>query len=241
SGATVDMQPAGQPKAALSVMTGMKWAHYCRADTSAAWATCAADVYWNELQSLYGSSPALQGDPNDPDVAAGRVFVIHLYDLSLAQGVNHVVQLDNQLVASSYTAKSDADTASTTRDAVLSTAPVVKFITNQVVMAYYTGPLKVIKGLGIIANSIGLNVNQAASKAAFYLKNFRTNRLAATGVVLGAVVVIGGLVVGLTFLIKGLAADNPGARIALKAITLTLTTLLAVAAPVVAFNELLKT
>jgi hypothetical protein len=241
SGVTVDMQPAGQPKAALSVMTGMKWAHYCRTDNSAAWAACAADVYWNELESRYANSPALSGDPNDPDVAAGRLFVIHLYDLSLAQGINRVVQLDNQLVASSYTTKSDADTASTTRDAVLSAAPVVKFITNQVVMAYYKGPLKVIKGLGIIANSIGLNVNQAASKAAFYLKNFRTNKLAGTGVVLGAVVVIGGLVVGLTFLAKGLVANNPGARIALKTITLTLTTLLSVAAPVVALNELLKT
>ncbi len=233
TGVTVNMASAP-----LSVMTGLKWAHYCRPATTDAWAACDSETYWNELESRYGNAATFPGDPTDPDFVAGRQFVLHLYDLSLSQGINRVVQLDNQLVASTYTPKTDAATANTTRDSVLSGVAVVKFITNQAVMAAYKpgDHARVFKGLAIIAKAVQLDV--AASKAAFYLKNFRTNKLAASGVVLGAVILIGGVVTGLTFLIKEFAAGNQDAQIALKFITLSLNTLLSVVAPLVALRAL---
>ena len=99
SGATIDMQPTGQPKAALNTLVGVKWAHYCRADTAAAWAPCDADTYWNELENSYANKAVLPGDPADPDLVAGRLFVTHFYDLALSQGINSLVQQDATVVS----------------------------------------------------------------------------------------------------------------------------------------------
>jgi len=64
------------------------------------------------------------GDPADPDLAAGRMFVAHLYDLALSQGINSLVQQDNTVVSGRYSFKTDSQTITIPPDVtVMAIAP----------------------------------------------------------------------------------------------------------------------
>src|SRR6185503_15427560 len=133
------------------------------------WSICDPDTYWNELDSRYGNIP-FPGDPADPDLAAGRSFVTHLYDLALSQGITSVVQQDTTLVSGRYSLETDSDTAITVRSAANGGGASVTAIANEAILARYVNKVTLVQHLGMLFRSGG------AGAAFRLLKDFKTNR-----------------------------------------------------------------
>jgi Ca2+-binding RTX toxin-like protein len=226
-GVTVDMQPAGQQRASVNTLAGLKWAHYCRSDQAAAWAVCDAEAYWNELESRYSATP-FPGDPADPDLVAGRTFVTHVYDLALSQGITSLVQQDTAVISGRYSLKSDSETAATVRVALNGGGALVTAITNEAILARYVNKISLVKHLGNLIR------NGAAGPALLKLQSFSQNRAAGTLIVLAGATVIGGLATAAIFQSQG----NLGAKIALKAFILSVQTFLAAIDPILTLRAL---
>jgi hypothetical protein len=240
------MAPSGQPAAELNVIAGIKWSHYCRAAGSA-WALCSDEVFWSELDARYGDSDVVLAGDNvsDPDIANGRRMVNHLYDLALSQGINRTVELGNRLISGTYSLKGDPATASQIRSYAALGKVGVTAIANFSIMAYYvqgTGLLKYLGGIfGKLANNLAKSALALALKdAAAIVKNFKTDRLAATGVVLAAILVIAALGVGLYYLVTYLAGNNDAAMVSIKIVVLSVMILFSVVLPIISAISLVS-
>ncbi|RIK42794.1 MAG: hypothetical protein DCC55_07765 [Chloroflexi bacterium] len=238
NGVTANLLASGPAPVQVNLLAGFKWTHYCRPEGATAWATCSAEEYWQELYYRYNWSAPFAGDPDDPDVHAGRLMALQIYDRAVTQGVNRVVEVGNQIVPPTYMAQTDAGIAGTIRSGLQQGVPVVKFVTNMAVMNYYKDKLKAIKGLGILARAA--RIDQLASGAWFYIKNIQTNKLAGSAVIVLTAAVVAGLVTGITYLAAGYLADNPAAVLTVKLIALSVTFVMSVLGPTLAFLQLAK-
>ncbi len=222
----VDFQPPSQPAVEKVTVAGLKWVHYCRADAGSAWDICPAEEYWAEVEQRY-SGLALPGDPNDPDVQAGRVIVTQLYDLGLSHGVNRAVQRDNQLIAANYALQSDSQLASTIRSATSIGRMGAVFIANTALMANINN-VSFSKQLGLLFRPMRGGVYEGI----YALQNLGNPELRGSAIVLGIkVLYVGGL------LVAGiLAATSEGqdAKIALSALVIGLQFYFAVLDPILA-------
>jgi hypothetical protein len=214
TGVTVNMQPSGQPQAGLNTMVGLKWTHYCRADNGATWEACASDDYWTELESRYGNI-YLGDDPLLPGIPAGSNAVMQLYNLTLNQGVNRVVQVDNQLVSSQYTLKSDPDIAGDVRNGLTFGTAAVKKIANLIVMDRYLNNPAVKAQLG--TSVVQFLENGRARKAVVALK---ANPLKGTALAVGTGAAVGLLLVDSYYLSK--LAQNSSEVLATRILLRTL-------------------
>ena len=93
-----DLQPSGLDTTPIQTVAGMKWTPYCAATgTTPTWEICDGVAYWQTLESRYGADIAtVFPDAVDTDVARGRLAMLQLFWLTLAQGVQQAVA--NQLV-----------------------------------------------------------------------------------------------------------------------------------------------
>ncbi|MEZ4615834.1 MAG: hypothetical protein R2867_10065 [Caldilineaceae bacterium] len=224
--ATLNMQPNGQNRTPLNTVAALKWTAYCAADTTGtpAWEACAQDLRWHELDARHAANAALDGDPADPDIAAGRMIVTQLYNLTLSLGLSQLVERDLLATFADAGTVSDTAAANNVRNALQSSLKTITFIANQVVMARYVSKVSVLKFLAVKWKRFlaGNAVGRAGVRAVETLRNFRQNRVAGTGIVLGVTAVIGGLVTLVAFA----AAGNDDAQLALKFTVLGLVTLL---------------
>jgi len=222
----VDFQPPSQPSVEKVTVAGLKWMHYCRDAGSSRWDVCPAEEYWATVEQRYGSL-ALPGDPNDPDVQAGRVFISQLYDLALSQGVTRAVQRDNQLIAANYALQSDPQLAATIRSAASIGRMGAVFIANTALMASVNN-VSFSKQLGLLFRPMRGGVYEGI----YALRNFSNPELRGSAIVLGIkVLYVGGL------LAAGiLAATSKGqdAKIALSALVIGLQFYFAVLDPILA-------
>jgi hypothetical protein len=180
------------------------------------------------LDARYGAIQ-LPGDRQDPDIAAGSQAVLQLFNLARSQGVNRVVQSDNQLVSGQYSLKSDAEAASDVRDGLAAGNAAAKLLANQMVMARYINQIPLKQQLGMTVRRL---LGGTIGRAIITVQNIRTNRLAGTAIVLGTAAAITGLAVGLTYLAQGVAAGNQDAKIALRVLVLSVQTIFAIVDPV---------
>ncbi len=233
---TVNMQPAGQPQASLNTIAGLKWTHYCRSDSNAAWAVCAADTYWNELENRYAAFATLPGDPvGGPlgaDVAAGRLFSLQLLDLTLAQGIQRAVQRDNQLISSQYSQPTDTELASDVRLAA-SGSKLVVVVADFLIMRSFDEASRAAQYFGEAVKTLPKGKVQNAKAAIKALKgDLRNNKLKGTGVAITALVVLGGLTTAAYFQNRG----EYGAAIAIRAFVISAQVILSIYGPVSAVN-----
>ncbi|MFN8440673.1 MAG: LamG-like jellyroll fold domain-containing protein [Caldilineaceae bacterium] len=215
---TVDMQPSGRARAGLATLAGVKWGHYCRANSSATWDLCASDLMWEELQARYGAQP-LPEDNFDPDVSAGSNVVMQLHNLALSQGINAVVQVDNQLVSGQYTLKSDSELASNVRSSVSAGGAAVKAISNIVVMDRYISK-------GVIKAQMGQNVVNFLEKGTSrkIVNAFRKDPLKSTRTAVGVALLINALLIGSYQLNDAAGGGAREGKIALRVLAVTLQT-----------------
>lgn len=142
-GVTVSMQ-TGPSAVSVNTMVGLKWTHYCRANSSVAWSDCPVDDYWLELESRYGNV-LLNDEPGDPATVAGSNYVMQLYNIAVNQGFNVVVESENQLVSGLFRSKTDSETESDVRTGLTFGAAAIKKITNLVVMNRFLGDPAIVK------------------------------------------------------------------------------------------------
>lgn len=83
---TVDLPPSGDDGVQVTTVAGVNWAPY--RFNGAAWDAFPIDEYWEELERLYTFD-----EVDDRDEAAGMVFFLQMFYLSLFQGVNTTVQV----------------------------------------------------------------------------------------------------------------------------------------------------
>ena len=224
TGLTVDMQPTSQPQAPLSTMAGMKWAHYCRADRAAAWTICPSDVYWTELDSRMAGQPVYPGDPADPDVAAGRAFITHNYDLVMSQGVNRMVQQDATVLSGLYSMPTDSDEAATVRGALQGASVAIAAVANIVLMAKVVNQISIMKLLGITFSGIKTSAPSKFLISQGLGSNWKVN----TAVAGAGILLVGALATTIYFAVEG----NLAATIVLKSVIIGLQTFLAVIDPI---------
>lgn len=236
-----DLQPAGQPRMPLVVTATLKWTPYCAPATATPnWAPCELDVWWNELEARSPASVLLPGDdPANDDLAAGRVMVMNLYATALMQGIQRVVQHNNQLVSSIYTLKSDGDMETTVRAALGGGGAAVKALANQVIMARFVNQTTVLEYFGGMLKELrGGSIGDIAKKIGNIFLDFRVgghlNRLIGTGIVLAAVAVVAGLV---TILVLNFVVGNLGGQIAFKTLTIGLSLVLSVISPILTLKD----
>ncbi|MCL4830278.1 MAG: tandem-95 repeat protein [Caldilinea sp.] len=222
----VDFQPPSQPAVERVTVAGLKWMHYCRATGSSQWNICPAADYWATAEQRYGSL-ALPGDPNDPDVQAGRIYVMQLYDLALTQGVNRAVQRNNQLIAANYALKTDPQLATTIRSAAGMGRMGAVFIANTAFMAS-TNNVSFTKQLGLLFRPMRGGVYEGVHA----IRNFSNPELRGSAIVLGIkVLYVAGL---LTAGILAATSKGQDARIALSALVIGLQFYFAVLDPILA-------
>ena len=229
---TVDMQPAGQPKAKSNTIVGLKWAHYCKADNVSAWAQCDSEVYWNEFDARYVNGAPVSGDPVDADIAAGRLFLAHSFDTVLVQGVTSVVQQDATIISGRYSLQTDSSIAGNIRTAFLSATPVVVAVANTIIMARFVNQITIMKQIGITVRRL------IAGKVGQFLlpKDFGTNLKSTSRVARGAVAGI--LLLGTTIILA--TQGNLAAKIVLKTVIIGLQTVIAVVDPILTVSTWFK-
>lgn len=248
---TVDMAPGGQPPVASDTLASLKWMPYCAPDGATPhWAPCELDSYWTELEQRYAPDTPLPDYPNDPDVIAGNMAVLQLYFLSLIQGYTRAVLRNNVLVSNLYTLKSDSELDAYLRTGTGLGSTVVKTLTNKFVMARYVDKVSVLKYLGRQFREFrGGSVAQALSNGPInivrsFFSGGNINRLAATGIILGVAAVLAGLATGIYYLVDSYLSSDParvlGAKIAIKVLTLSITTYLSVIGPLKTALEWVK-
>ncbi len=219
TGVTINMQPA-----TLNTQVGLKWTHYCRANSSARWAACAGDTYWNELESRHGATP-LPDDPSGVDIANGSNVILQFYNLALTQGANRVVQIGTQLVPAGYTVKNDTQTAGDVRNAFSMGSAGVKGIANVIVMSRYLNNPTVKAQIGEkVVKFLDGTLSRQALRG---LKNLRATPGQATVLAVGVGAVLTGLV-----LLNQAASDNFEARVALQVLIVGVQSFFALVDPI---------
>jgi hypothetical protein len=226
TGVTVDMQPTEQPRAALATMVGFKWSHYCRANSSAPWSACAADDYWLELESRYGSR-LLTDEPNDPALNAGSNAILQIHNLTLSQGINVVVQNDNVLVSSLYSLQSDSQIEGDVRSGLTFGAAAVKKMANLIIMDYYLNNAADKKQLG--QSVVDFLEGSRSRKLINAFK--KTSRLKGTATGLRAAVFVAGMSL-IAYQAEQSAGNNLGKRIAIRTLVVGVQSYAALVDPV---------
>lgn len=223
NGVTLDMQPEAQPRVPIDVIAGLKWTPYCApAASEPLWEACEADAYWEELERRHGDFASQPGDPADPDVEAGRIMVMHLYALTLLQGVSQAVQSDNRLISSRYALKSDGELEDMMRSVGLGSASAATKVANIVIMARYVDKISVLEYLGNKLKQIRGKLRGTITSA---IAKFKAHPLRGGAIVLAAVAVIGVL----AYIIS---QYDPTLQITIKVVTLGITTFLSVISPI---------
>ncbi|MEZ4869224.1 MAG: RICIN domain-containing protein [Caldilineaceae bacterium] len=233
TGVTVDMQPSGQPAIGVNTQVGIKWTHYCRASGASSWSPCASDDYWRELDARYGNLP-LASDPAGADIANGSMALMQFYNVALTQGVNRVVQTDNQVLAGQFTTKSDSETAAAVRQA-RAVGNGVKLIPNLILTDRYLNNPATKAALGKEVHDL-LNGNLTRRGVTAIKNNFRTDPKRSTGLSLATGALITGLTVGAYF--AGNAIPNRDAKITLRSFSLALQTYTSLIDPVMTVLKL---
>ncbi|MFN8489011.1 MAG: LamG-like jellyroll fold domain-containing protein [Caldilineaceae bacterium] len=236
TGVTVDMQPSGQPAIGVNTQVGVKWTHYCRANSSSSWDACASDDYWTELNARYGNVP-LADDPAGAGIANGSTAIMQFYNLALTQGTSRVVQTDNVVLPGQYTTRTDSEAATAVR-AALSAGTIVKKIANLIVMDRYLNNVGFKVWLG---DKVTKFVNGSGTRTAIadFKNYYRTDPKKATALGVGAGVLVAGLAVGSIFLTTA-ANHNLGAKIALHTLTLSLQTYSSLVDPILTMVRWVK-
>ena len=248
---TLDMRPTGQLPVRSDTLASLKWVPYCAPEgATPRWAPCELDSYWTELEQRYAPNTPLPGYPNDPDVIAGNMAILQLYFLSLIQGYTRAVLRNNLLVSNLYTLKSDSELDGYLRTGTGLGNTVVKTLTNKFVMARFVDKVSVLTYLGRQFREFrGGSVAQALSNGPInivrsFFSSGNINRLVATGIIVGVGVVLAGLATGVYFLVDSYLSSDParnlGAKIAIKALTISITTYLSVLGPIKAALEWVK-
>lgn len=232
--AVVNMQPAGQSRVAVLTTTALKWTPYCRA-SGGSWGECEADVYAEALQQRYGSTITLPGDIPDPQVAAGRAFLVLLYDQALRAGVTQVVQQDSALISSRYTLMGEDQTITMVRTAFAVAAPAAAFVADTIIMGRFVNKTGVLRELGRLFQELAGTVRNTVFDLKLQLKDARQIRSVGAGLVATAAVVI----TGLSFLALTLSGEfgDQASKIALKVVIIAGLTLVTVVSPVLAARE----
>ena len=208
---TVNLQPSGQPAAALNTIVGLKWTRYCRPNSGSGWSPCADEVNWEELDRRYGHLP-LSDDPPGAAVAAGSNALLQIYNLALSVGVDQIVQSDNQIVADTFTYKTDGQTKTGVENGLNAGGAAVKKLANVVLMDRYLNNPRLRAKLG--ENVVAFVEGSTSRGLIRDLKGFRTNPQRATRIAIAAGVVLTGVAVGMYFL-DNAAGTNNDARLAL--------------------------
>lgn len=222
---TVDMN-AGSLPAPLITMVGLKWSHYCRANSSAAWAPCAGDDYWLELESRYGALP-LTDEPTDPDTIAGSNAIMQVLNLALSQGINAVVQRDTVLVSSLYSLQTDSQIEADVRSGLNFGTAAVKKIANLIVMNYYLNNAAFKKRFG--ATVVDFLEGSRSRKVINSLK--KTNRLKGTAIGITAAAIVTGISIG-AYYAEQAAGNDLGGRIAIRSLVVAVQTYSSLVDPV---------
>jgi len=190
---------AGTP-VSLDTQAGLKWTPYCASDTAATrldWQACAPDVYWTELSDRYAAGAGQASDTGDKQaIAYGRLVAAQLYFLSLAQGINSIVQRDDRPAPTDYTPLSDTDLA-TANTKTINIAPgqIPTTIAADEVANRYQDTLNILLILGFSAKDL---FQEHATRAVPAIRTiFAQNKFKGTalavGVGLGVAVVIAGV------------------------------------------------
>ncbi len=228
TGATFNMQPAGQARAPIDVMVGLKWTPYCApAAGSPQWSPCDADIYWEELEQRHAAFATQPGDPADTDVEAGRVMVMQLYSLAMIQGVNQLVQSDARLVSSIYSMKSDSELETTIRTVGAVAKAGVPAVANIALMARYVNKIPVLQYLGNMLKQIRGNLRAPVTGA---IASFKSNPRAGGAIILAAAAVI-------TTLAIIIAQYDLAQQITIKVAIIGITTFLSVISPILAIKD----
>ena len=224
----------------LDTTAGFQWTAYCAPPaTDPLWEPCDSDVYWEELVNRVGETVVLDGDPDDPDLASGRMVATQLYYMAVAQGVNRLVERDGSLIANNLEPESDADVKNTIKVAKgLAGAgkSVVGFIANTTVFAFFKdNPNKAIAGLSALAKlAKGIKARDLKDiKNAFLVKdnlgNKSINDKAIHGVArMGLFLAVTAINIALIFV----PSADATTRIVLRSVTTALTLGLKVIAPI---------
>ncbi|MCB0144559.1 MAG: hypothetical protein KDE50_32055 [Caldilineaceae bacterium] len=236
-----DMQPAGHPRITLDTLVGLKWTPYCaQAAATPAWTPCILENYWTTLTEQGDTSGSLPGDdPADLDLAAGRTMMMALYAFSLIQGVNRVVQSDNQVLSGRFIVPTDTETAKTVQDALGMTGTVAKAIVNFYVMAIYVQKVSLFEFL--------ISKLEFAGKAFYYLSDkvvkagtkigIKSPHISVYGsIMLASVALISGVGVLAFFYFKG----NLGAKITAEVLVKSLIIYLTVVDPLITVGKALQ-
>lgn len=224
----VDFQPPSKPPVEKVIIAGLKWVHYCRDAQNTGWEVCPAEVYWEELAQRYGSA-LLPGDPNDPDVQAGRLAVTQLYDLALSHGVNNAVQRDQTLIAARYLLKDDPAIATTVRSAIGLSSIAVVFMVNTAAFAIKE-KLTVVAKLGRMIEKVAKQTKQNAADLVDLVDggNFRSGVI-----ILGLkVLVVAGVIAATVIAATSQGQDQ---KIALRAMVVGLQIFLTLIDPVLTY------
>ena len=236
TGVTVDMQPAGQTQVARNTLVGLKWSHYCRASSSAAWSACAADDYWLELENRYGNL-LLPGDAGNPTTAAGSNVLLQIHDLTLSQGVNALVQSDNLLLSGQYSLQSDSQVATNVRSGLVLGRAMVKLIANQIILDNMLNNPIIKARLG---ESVTKVLNKGIVRDKFlWFKNTANTRVKATGMGVGVGAIVVGIGVGLYYADQAVG-DNLAARIVLRSLVFGIQTYASLIGPAYTVYQLVK-
>jgi len=224
SNVTFNMAPAGQPASPVLTSASLKWTPYCAPDgSSPAWAPCKSDAYWTELETRYGNAAALPTDPaNETNVAEGRMFAARMYILALMQGVSRVVQSGTtRIVKINYSLKSDSEVESLVRTAANLGKLVATVIAGEIVTAKFVNKVTVLQHFGRLFKELRAGrVGQLAGDAIDILRAFRSgghlNRLVGTAIVVGAGLILSGLITGVAYLVDAKFSDDPQKNYAAK-------------------------
>jgi Ca2+-binding RTX toxin-like protein len=225
---------AGTP-VSLDTQAGLKWTPYCAGDAATAgpnWQACAPEVYWTELSDRYAAGA---GMPGDSDAAVyGRVTAAQLYFLSLAQGVNSIVQRDDVPAPTDYTPLSDTElAAANTKTINIAPGQIPTMIASNEVVNRYQDTVNVLVVLGFSAKDL---FDRHATRAATAIRTlFAQSKFGGTalavGVGLGVAAIVAGVAVLSAYNLTGLPHDRFAINLTLKLAVTGLTLILGLALP----------
>ena len=145
----IDFSGNGLPLQPQTVHT-LNWKPYCATTTDSEgmpeWSVCPSDQYWDELGTRYATLAVEAGDT--PEVSRGRLTILQLYHMSLANGISNVVKSEGQS-RNSGDARNDSDLTLDYSELGLAKTAAVGIV-NQVVKGWYINPTAALKTIGIL-------------------------------------------------------------------------------------------
>ena len=225
---TIDFNDTGAPPA--QTIAALKWQPYAYDSAAGQWQTADMLQFWNVLERRYLAD--FQADPENADIAEGKLAAVQLFYLLLQNGIQQTVQLGN--VIHTLEAKSD----NTITSAFSKTLTVLKkagpFITDRVVF----GRLTTEAGKGFFKYlQIGLKQTLKDTINSVF-ENSLVKKLVKTllfgsklkrNLIIGGLIAAAVLIVGIIlFAVIGTALQSKPAEATLKILMATLTVLLSI-------------